>query len=213
MTDTLYNYYRNVAYREPDIMRMLREETETMPMARMQISPEQGQFLAMLVALTGAKKILEVGTFTGYSSLWMASSLPEDGKITACDVNEEWTNVARRYWKEAGLAEKIDLQLAPAVETLDALLEDGCAGSYDMAFIDADKTNYDAYYERALLLLRKGGLIAVDNCLWGGDVADPDNEEPSTLALRALNKKIHQDERVTQHLLPLGDGVMLAHKR
>jgi len=179
----------------------------------MQISPEQGQLMALLVRLLGAKKTLEVGVFTGYSSLVVALALPPDGKLIACDVSEEYTTIARRFWQEAKVADKIDLQLGPAVETLDRLLEQGEAGTFDFAFIDADKSNYDAYYERALHLLRAGGVIAIDNVLWSGDVADPSVQDARTNAIRQLNQKIHQDDRVLISLLPIGDGLTLAMKQ
>ena len=179
----------------------------------MQVGPEQGQFMALLVELLGARNALEVGTFTGYSALAVALALPEDGRLVACDVSEEWTAIGRRYWEEAGVAHKIDLRLAPAVETLDALLAEGCGGTFDFAFIDADKEGYDAYYERALELMRPGGLVVLDNTLWRGKVADPTISDADTEALRALNTKLAGDERVTLSLLPVGDGVTLARKR
>jgi caffeoyl-CoA O-methyltransferase len=179
----------------------------------MQISPEQGQFMRLLIQLIGAKKTLEVGVFTGYSSLSVALALPADGKIIACDVSEEFTAIARRYWQEARVAEKIDLRLAPALETLDELLATGQAKTFDFAFIDADKENYDAYYERSLQLIRPGGLIAIDNVLWSGRIADPHIQDESTQAIRALNQKLRNDERVTLSLIPIGDGLTLALKR
>jgi caffeoyl-CoA O-methyltransferase len=194
-------------------MRRLREETAPMENANMQVGPEQGQFMALLVELVGARNALEVGTFTGYSALAVALALPEDGRLVACDVSEEWTAVGRRYWEEAGVAHKIDLRLAPAVETLDALLAEGRGGTFDFAFIDADKEGYDAYYERALELTRSGGLILLDNTLWRGKVADPTISDADTEALRALNTKLASDERVTLSLLPVGDGLTLARKR
>lgn len=182
-------------------------------MSRMQIAPEQGQLMQLLAELVGARRALEIGVFTGYSAACVAMVLPTDGKLVACDVSEEWTNIGRRYWKELGVDDKIELHLRPAVETLDELSKNGANGSFDFAFIDADKTNYDAYYERCLLLLRVGGLIAIDNMLWSGDVADPGNQEPDTVAIRALNSKIRADERVTMSLVPIGDGLILARKR
>ncbi len=199
--------------REPDVLRRLREETAPLPMARMQISPEQGQFMGLLTRLLGARMTLEVGVFTGYSSISVALALPADGKIIACDVSEEWTSIARRYWVEAGVAHKIDLRLRPAVETLDALLAKGRAGSFDFAFIDADKSNYLNYYERCLELLRPGGLIAVDNVLWHGSVIDPAKQDEDTLAIRRFNLLVSEDERVWVSLLPLSDGLTLAMKR
>ncbi|BAZ50195.1 O-methyltransferase family protein [Nostoc sp. NIES-4103] len=209
----LYDYLLSTSVREPEILWRLRQETASHPRARMQISPEQGQFMRLLVQLIGAKKTLEVGVFTGYSSLSVALALPADGKIVACDVSEEFTAIARRYWQQAGVADKIDLRLAPGLETLDALLADGQAGTFDFAFIDADKENYDGYYERSLQLLRPGGLIAIDNVLWSGRVANPQIQDESTQAIRALNKKLHDDERVTLSLVPIGDGLTLALKR
>jgi caffeoyl-CoA O-methyltransferase len=212
MTDALHEYILSVSLREHPALRRLREETASHPRTFMQISPEQGQFLSLLVRLMGARRALEVGVFTGYSSLSVALALPPDGRIVACDVNEEWTATARRYWQEAGVSDKIDLRLAPAVETLDGLLACGQAGSFDFAFIDADKPSYDAYYERALELLRPGGLMAVDNVLWSGRVADAEENGRETLALRALNEKIHADTRVFVSLLPITDGMTLAMK-
>jgi len=213
VTDRLYDYLTTHALRENDVQKQLRKETAKLPMARMQISPEQGQFMSLLVRLMGAKKTLEVGVFTGYSSLCIALALPEGGKHVACDVSEEWTSIGRRFWQEAGVATKIDLRLAPALATLDALLANGEAGTFDFAFIDADKLAYDAYYERALQLVRTGGLIAIDNVLWGGSVADLSDQDADTRAIRELNDKIHQDPRVEMSLLPIGDGVTLALKR
>lgn len=213
LDDRLYNYLLSVSLREPEILRQLRQETNNHPQAIMQISPEQSQFMALLVQLVGAKKTLEVGVFTGYSSLSVALALPPDGKIIACDVSEEYTAIARRYWQKAGVADKIDLRIAPALETLDRLLADGQAETFDFAFIDADKVNYEGYYERSLQLVRPGGLIAIDNVLWGGKVADSQFQDSSTLAIRALNQKLHHDERVTLSLVPIADGVTLALKR
>lgn len=214
LTEQLYAYILNNSLREPDVLRRLREETQaTNPHAIMAISPVQGQFMMLLLKLIGAKKTLEVGVFTGYSSLCTALSLPADGHIFACDVSEEWTSVARRYWAEAGVADKITLRLAPATETLDALLADGHAGTFDFAFIDADKSNYDAYYERTLRLVRKGGLIVFDNMLWYGKVSDDSVTDEDTVALRALNAKLHQDERVFTSLIGVGDGMHLAIKQ
>ena len=212
LTDALYQYLLDVSLREPELLRRLREETAALPRASMQIAPEQGQFMALLVRLIGARKTLEVGVFTGYSSLAVALALPPEGRIIACDVSEEYTAIARRYWQEAGVEGKIDLRLAPAVETLDALLADGHAGTFDFGFIDADKQNYLAYYERVLRLLRPGGLLAVDNVLWGGRVIDPTSTDPTTDAIRALNGKLHHDDRVHLSLVPIGDGLALALK-
>ena len=208
-----YDYLVATSVREPDVARRLREETQKMPMAQMQIGPDQGQFLQLLVESTQAKKTLEVGVFTGYSSLWVALGLPANGQIVACDVSEEYTSIARRYWKEAGVEQKIDLQLRPASETLDELLANGSADSFDFAFIDADKGNYDNYYERALRLIRVGGLIAIDNTIWSGRVADPNEKDADTVAIRNLNVKLHRDERVTLSMLTVGDGLTLAMRR
>ncbi len=213
LTDDLYQYLLDVSLREPEALRRLRRETASHPMARMQIAPEQGQFMALLVRLLGARRALEVGVFTGYSALAVALALPPDGTLTACDVSEDYTAVARRYWQEAGVAGKIDLRIAPALETLEALLAEGQAGTFDFAFIDADKESYDAYYERALRLLRAGGLILLDNVLWSGRVAEADAQDADTQALRALNRKLHHDERIHLSLLPLADGLTLALKR
>jgi predicted O-methyltransferase YrrM len=213
LTDSLYEYLLAVSLREPDLLRQLRQETSTDPMARMQISPEQGQFMGLLARLMGARRCLEVGVFTGYSSLALALALPDDARIVACDVSEEWTSVARRYWAAAGVADKIDLRLAPALETLEGLLAAGEAGSYDFAFLDADKKNYLRYFELALGLVRPGGLIVADNTLWSGRVADPRNAEPDTVALRHFNQHLHRDARIDLSLVPIGDGLTLARKR
>lgn len=213
LDDALYNYLLAVSLREAEPLRRLREETARLPQANMQISPEQGQFMALLVRLIGAKRILEIGVFTGYSALAMALALPEEGRITACDINEAWTVTARRYWEMAGVSGKVDLRLAPALDTLQTLIDDGQAGFYDLAFIDADKENYDGYYERCLTLLRPGGLLLVDNLLWGGQVIAPEANNPDTLAIRALNEKILRDARVFNSLLPVADGLGLVVKR
>lgn len=213
LTDMLHEYLVASSVREPDVLARLRKETAPLEMAGMQISPEQGQFMRLLVELIGAKRTIEVGTFTGYSSLAVALSLPADGRIVACDVSREWTDVARRYWAEAGVAGKIDLRLAPAHDTLDAMIAAGENGRYDFAFIDADKKNYDAYYERCLHLVRAGGLLAIDNVLWNGKVIDPSAHDEDTNAIRALNAKIAKDERVSVSLVPIGDGLTLARKR
>lgn len=213
LSDDLYDYLLGVSLREPPLLARLREETAEMPLAVMQISPEQGQFMALLAELIGARRVLEVGTFTGYSALAVALALPADGRIVACDVNEDTTAVARRYWAEAGVADKIELRLGPAVDTLEALLADGGGETFDFAFIDADKVNYDAYYEGALALLRQGGLMVIDNVLWSGAVADPERQDADTSALRALNAKLHDDQRISLSLLPVSDGITLARKR
>ena len=213
LPEELYAYLLDVSLREPSVMRRLREETASLEKANMQIGPEQGQFMTLLVELMGARDALEVGTFTGYSALAVALALPDDGCLVACDLSEEWTAVGRRYWEEAGVAHKIDLRLAPALETLDGLLAEGRAGTFDFAFIDADKEGYDAYYERAVKLMRTGGLIVLDNTLWEGKVADPAVTDGDTEAIRILNRKLVGDERVTLSLLPVGDGLTLARKR
>ena len=213
LPEDLYAYLLEVSLREPPVMRRLREETASLEQANMQIAPEQGQFMALLVELMGARNALEVGTFTGYSALAVALALPEGGRLVACDISEEWTIIGRRYWEEAGVDHKIDLRLAPALETLDALLAEGRAGTFDFAFIDADKEGYDGYYERALELIRSGGLVALDNTLWEGKVVDPAVTDVDTEAIRAINAKLAGDERVTLSLLPVGDGLTLARKR
>ena len=212
LTDALYDYMLDVSLREPDVLRRLREETALHEMAECQIAPEQGQFMALLVKLLWAKRTLEVGVFTGYSAAWVALALPSDGQVVACDVNEEWTAVARRYWKEAGISDRIDLHLAPAVETLEKLVEIGQEDSFDFAFIDADKPSYDAYYEHCLKLVRPGGLIAFDNTLRRGRVLEETRDE-GTQVVRALNEKLHADARVDISLVPIADGVTLARKR
>jgi predicted O-methyltransferase YrrM len=211
--ESLYEYLKSVSLREPPILQRLREETAAHPRAVMQISPDQGQFMALLVQLLGARRTLEVGVFTGYSSLAVALALPADGSIVACDVSEEYTAIARRYWKEAGVDHMIDLRLRPALETLRDMLARGEHGRFDFAFIDADKSNYEGYYECSLELLRPGGLIAVDNVLWSGRVADPAENDADTVALRAFNRKLHADARVSLSMLPIADGLTLALKR
>ncbi|MBM3268406.1 MAG: class I SAM-dependent methyltransferase [Candidatus Sericytochromatia bacterium] len=209
----LRQYLLDHSLREPEVLARLRDETSLHPYARMQISPEQGQFMALLARLMGARKALEVGTFTGYSAICVARALAPGGKVVAMDVSAESSEVARRYFAEAGVADRVDLRVAPALETLDALLAAGEAGTFDMAFIDADKERYLAYYERALQLLRPGGLILVDNTLWSGAVADPSDTDESTAAIREFNSFVHADERVDVSLLPVGDGLTLALKR
>ena len=206
-------YVVKMGTREPDVLARLREETAAIPQHRMQIAPEEGAFLAMLVELTGARRCIEIGTFTGYSSTAVALALPDDGKLLCCDVSEDWTSMARRYWADAGVTSKIDLRIAPAIETLDQLIESGESAVYDFAFVDADKTGYDGYYERLLRLVRPGGLIAFDNTLWGGAVLEQDAEDDDTRAIQALNAKLAADERITVCLLPLADGVTLARRR
>lgn len=213
LDDALYDYVLATTLRDDDVLARLREETAALEWGRMQIAPEQGQFMAMLTRLTNARRAIEVGVFTGYSGLSVARELPSDGRLVACDVSEEWTAIARRYWKEAGVDGKIDLHLAPATETLDRLIAEGEAGTYDIAFIDADKSNYDAYYERCLTLLRRGGLIMIDNVLWGGSVIDEADQSEDTRAIRALNAKVGRDDRVRCVILPVGDGLTLAMKQ
>jgi predicted O-methyltransferase YrrM len=211
--DAVEQYVAAFGARETPVQARLRQETAALPRARMQIGPDQAALLALLVRLVGARRALEVGTFTGYSALAVASALPDGGKLIACDVSEEWTAIARRYWEEAGVAGRIELRLGPAVRTLADLLTAGGAGSFDFAFIDADKPSYDAYYEACLQLVRPGGLIVADNVLWSGAVADPAVTDPETEAIRALNRKVQGDARVDACLLTVGDGVLLARRR
>ncbi|GAP66746.1 O-methyltransferase [Mizugakiibacter sediminis] len=212
LTDALEQYVRQHT-RESDVQRRLREETAKLPQAGMQIGPDQAACFAVLVRATGARRALEIGTFTGYSALAVAQALPADGRLVCCDISREWTDIARRYWQEAGVAGRIELRLGPAQRTLDALLREGHAGGFDFAFIDADKTGYDGYYERCLELLRPNGLLAIDNVLWSGAVADPARQDEDTVALRALNAKIRDDARVEPAMLTIGDGVTLLCKR
>jgi caffeoyl-CoA O-methyltransferase len=207
----LRDYLLAVSVQEHEALRRLREETARLPMSMMQIAPEQGQFLALLVRLIQARRCLEVGVFTGYSSLAVALALPAEGQIVACDVSEEWTAIARRYWEQAGVAQRIALRLAPALDTLDTLIAQD-VGRFDFAFIDADKSNYLGYYERCLTLLRPGGLIAVDNTLWNGKPADPSVQDPDTAAIRAFNAAVGADTRVWSAMLPVGDGMTLIVK-
>jgi len=213
LSDDLYDYLLEVSLREPELLRRLREETGALEEARMQIGPEQGQFMALLVRMLGARRTLEIGAFTGYSALIVALALPEGGRVITCDVSEEWTRIARRYWAEAGVADRIDLRLGPALATLDALIAEGAAGTFDFAFVDADKVNVRLYYEKALTLVRPGGLVAIDNVLWSGRVIDPAVTDADTAALRALNAALKDDVRVDLSLLPVGDGLTLALKR
>lgn len=213
ITDRLYDYLLSVSVPPDSLWERLRDETSAAVGFNMQISPEQGQFMSLLVKMLGVGKALEIGTFTGFSALCVARALPADGRLIACDVSEEWTSIARRYWEEAGVAGKIDLRIGPALETLDALIADGQGASFDFAFIDADKENYAGYYERCLELLRPGGVVGVDNTLWSGAVADPDNQTADTVAIRALNKLVYEDERVESCVLPIGDGLSIALKR
>jgi predicted O-methyltransferase YrrM len=209
----LWEYMRRVTLREPVLLRRLREETASFPNSNFQISPEQGQFMALLMHLMGARRTIEIGVYTGYSALAVALALPDDGRIIACDINEEWTSVARRYWREAGVEAKIELRLGRALGTLDDLIAGGEANRFDFVFIDADKTNYWNYYERALVLLRPGGLLAVDNVLWYGRVLDPQVDDADTRAIREFNEKLKGDERVWVSMLPVRDGLTLACKR
>ncbi len=213
LDEQLYEYLLSVSLREAEILTKLRQETDRHRAKIMQISPDQGQFMALLVKLLNAKKTLDIGVFTGYSSLVIALALPDDGIVVACDRDPDATEIARRYWQEAGVAHKVDFRLAPALDTLDELLAEGEAGSFDFAFIDADKRNYDNYYERCLTLLRPGGLIAIDNVLWFGAVADPDDMDKRTIAIREFNQKVHQDERVDITMLAIADGLTLAMKK
>jgi len=212
LSDRLYDYLLSISLREPEILTRLRQETAQYPRSGMQIAPEQGQFMALLIQLMGATKALEIGVFTGYSALCVALALPSDGKLIACDISAEYTSIAQRYWQQAGVSDKIDLRIAPALRTLDQLLEEGHAETFDFAFIDADKQNYLNYYERALQLIRSGGLIAIDNVLWSGDVANPAVHDASTQAIRTFNQTLHTDNRITLSLLPIADGLTLARK-
>ena len=212
LTDEMSDYLRQVTLREPDVLRRQREATDQRSDASMQTAPEQGQFLNLLVRLTGARKTLEIGVFLGYSSTCVALALPPDGKVIACDRSEEFTAQARQLWREAGVENKIDLRLGPALETLDALIAAGETGTFDFAFIDADKANYLNYYERSLTLLRSGGLIVVDNVLWHGRVIDPTQNDADTQAIRGFNRTVQADQRVALSIIPLGDGLTLACK-
>ena len=213
LTDELYGYLLEISLREPPVMTRLRAETAAMPRAGMQIAPEQGQFMGLLVELIGARLCLELGTFTGYSALAIAEALPPDGRLICCDIDAEATALAERYWAEAGLADRIQLRLGPALDILAEIEREYPPGSFDLVFIDADKQPYDRYYETALRLLRRGGLVLLDNVLWMGRVADPARNDPDTAALKRLNQKIHGDARVSLSVLPLGDGLTIARKR
>ena len=213
LTDELYQYLLSVSLRESEVAKALREETDTLEYARMQISADQAQFMALLIKLLNARNVIEVGTFTGYSALSMAQALPESGKLIACDISEEWTAIAKRYWQRANLDNKIDLHLAPALDTLNQLITEKQENHFDFAFIDADKENLKAYYQACFQLVRPGGVIAIDNVLWGGSVIDADNHEQSTIAIREFNDFINRDERVEISLVPIGDGLTLALKR
>ena len=210
--DRVYDYLLSVSLKESDLLKQLRAETAGIEFSEMQIAPEQGQFMALLVKLIAARRALEIGTFTGYSSISIASALPQGGELVCCDDSDEWTLVAKKYWQQAGLEDRIDFRLGDAARTLQALIDEGQAGTFDFIFIDADKQNYPLYYELSLSLLRAGGLMAVDNTLWSGDVADPENMEPGTRAIRRFNEMLKQDERVEISLVPIGDGLTLVHK-
>lgn len=212
LDDRTYEYLLSVSVDETELLRELREETAGNKFSVMQISPEQGQFMALLVKLTGAKRVLEIGTFTGYSSICIAKALPDDGELICCDDSDEWTAMARRYWKKSGLQDKIKLHLQAASKTLQQLLDDSAEGTFDFIFVDADKQNYPLYYEQSLKLLRQGGLLAVDNTLWSGSVADPEDMEPGTRAIRRFNEMVKNDNRVTKSLVPIGDGLTLIVK-
>lgn len=212
LSDKLYDYILEISLREDPLLAELRAETNRMPEAAMQISPDQGQFMSLLTRLIGAKRVIEIGTFTGYSALCFAQALPDDGQVVCCDISEDFTAIARRYWQRAGLSKKIELRLAPADETIDALLSEGAASSFDLAFIDADKENYERYFEGCLALLRPGGVILVDNVLWGGSVIDPAVDDADTKAIRALNRKLARHSEIELSLLPIGDGLTLARK-
>ena len=213
LDDALYQYLLDVSLRESPLLKRLREETAQLPTARWQIAPEQGQFMALLVQISGARKILEIGTFTGYSALCMAQAMPADGRLICCDLPGEYNAIAERYWHEAGVAERIDLRLAPALETLSALERGGQSESFDLIFIDADKANYRVYLEHALVLVRQGGLILFDNVLWSGRVLEQSPESADTRAIQALNRGLLRDSRIDFSLLPLGDGLTLCRKR
>jgi len=210
--DRTYDYLCNVAVNEPELLSRLRQETAQLDYSVMQISPEQGQFMSLLIRLMGAKRAIEIGTFTGYSSICIASAMPQDGELICCDTSPQWTAVAEKYWSLAGLEDKITLYTQPAEKTLEMLLDEGAEKTFDFIFVDADKQNYIKYYEMALRLLRKGGMMAVDNTLWSGAVADPDNNEPGTRAIRRFNDMVKSDERVTKSLVTIGDGLTLILK-
>lgn len=212
ITEEMADYIASVTSREPAVLKQLRKATENHPRARCCSSPEQGQFLQVMTILLRAKKVIEVGVFVGYSSTWVALALPPEGRLVGCERNEEWAAVARRTWREAGVESKIDLRMGPALATLDGLIDGGESGTFDLIFIDADKTNYENYYERALILLRPGGLIAADNVLWHGAVIDPAMRDEDTEAIRAFNRKVHHDPRVALSLATMGDGLTLACK-
>ena len=213
LSNELRKYMLDVSFRDDEILKQLREETLKLKEAQMQISPEQGAFLSILTKILNAKKTLDIGVFTGYSSLVVARELPDNGQVVACDTSIEWTSIAKKYWKLAGVDKKVDLYLAPAIETLEKLIEDGQGSTYDFSFIDADKINYQSYYEYSLTLVKPGGIIAVDNVLWSGQVIDETDFEPATRAIRSFNEKLHQDDRVSISMVPIGDGLTLAYKK
>jgi len=213
LNEKVYDYLLGHSLRESGACQQLREETKPMKMGMMQVSPEQGQFMSLLVELMGARKAVEVGTFTGYSALRVAQALPEDGTLVCCDVSEEWTAVGKKYWEQAGVSDRINLKIGPAVDTLQAMRDAGEENTFDFGFIDADKLNYQSYYEHVLALLRTGGLLLIDNVLWGGSVANPDKTDEDTEAIRNLNTFLHADDRVSLSMLPVGDGLTLALKR
>ncbi len=213
LSDELQAYLLRWGVREPDILRRLREETQALPQHNMQIAPEQGAFLAFMVELTGARRCLELGTFTGYSSLAVALALPADGTLLCCDVSDEWTGIARRYWAEAGVADRVELRLGPALDTLDALLAGGAESTYDLAFVDADKVTYPAYYDRLLRLVRPGGLMLWDNVFMAGEVLDAGADDANVRAVQELNERLAGDERIGLSMLPLADGVTMVRRR
>ena len=213
LNEKVYDYLLGHSLRESAACQQLREETKPMKMGMRQVSPEQGQFMSLLVELIGARKAVEVGTFTGYSALRVAQALPEDGTLVCCDVSEEWTAVGKKYWEQAGVSDRINLKIGPAVDTLQAMRDAGEENTFDFGFIDADKLNYQSYYEHVLALLRTGGLLLIDNVLWGGSVANPDKTDEDTEAIRNLNTFLHADDRVSLSMLPVGDGLTLALKR
>jgi predicted O-methyltransferase YrrM len=213
LSETLYDYLLNNSLREPNIVRELREETNSMRMSAMQTPPEETQFITWLLQLIHAKRMLEIGIFTGYTTLWSALTMPEDGRIIACDVDEKWTSLGKRYWKIAGVASKIDLRIAPALQTLDQLLVEHYANYFDFVYIDADKENYWNYFERSLLLVRPGGIVGIDNVLWGGSVVNEQNQGSDVCAIRELNARLHHDERISLCMHPIGDGLTLAIRK
>jgi predicted O-methyltransferase YrrM len=213
LDDRLYGYLRDHSLRETGPMRRLRALTMEHELAHMQIAPEQGQLMGLLVEILGAARAIEIGTFTGYSALWIASALPADGRLVCCDLSEEWTAIGKPFWEEAGVRDRIDLRIGPALQTLERLLKRGAAGTFDFAFVDADKESYPSYYEYCLELLRPGGLVLFDNMLWNGSVADPGDQDADTRAIRELNDRLHRDERVSLSLVPIGDGLSVALKR